>query len=195
MAENVTKFTAIYDRFLGKITDDMYMELTPEDTVKDLQRLLIDSIPGFEFPRKDLYNYELKTEVIPEDQVQEGDFIIGVIWGEIPSDNAKPPDVIIEKSTFGCELTSEEINILAVLMKHAWLQRQIASVENTRMKFSGSDFKFTSQANHLAKLLNLLAEVNREAHHMQRLYRRRKINKDGLYTSNWSVLRSNSALD
>ena len=173
----------------------MYMELTPEDTVKDLQRLLIDSIPGFEFPRKDLYNYELKTEVIPEDQVQEGDFIIGVIWGEIPNDNAKPPDVIIEQSTFGCELTSEEINILAVLMKHAWLQRQIASVENTRMKFSGSDFKFTSQANHLAKLLNLLAEVNREAHHIQRLYRRRKIDKNGLYASNWSVLRSNSALD
>ena len=80
-------------------------------------------------------------------------------------------------------------------MKHAWLQRQVASVENTRMKFSGSDFKFTSQANHLAKLLNLLTEVNREAHHMQRLYRRRKIDKDGLYTSNWSVLRSNSALD
>lgn len=80
-------------------------------------------------------------------------------------------------------------------MKHAWLQRQVASVENTRMKFSGSDFKFTSQANHLAKLLNLLTEVNREAHHMQRLYRRRKVDKDGLYTSNWGVLRSNSALD
>ncbi len=31
-----TKFTAVYDRFLSKITDDMYMELTPEDTVKDL---------------------------------------------------------------------------------------------------------------------------------------------------------------
>jgi hypothetical protein len=66
VAENVTEFTAIYNRFLGKITDDMYMELTPEDTVKDLQRLLIDSIPGFEFPRKDLYDYELRTEVIPE---------------------------------------------------------------------------------------------------------------------------------
>jgi hypothetical protein len=80
-------------------------------------------------------------------------------------------------------------------MKHAWLQRQVASVENTRMKFSGSDFKFTSQANHLAKLLNLLNEVNRESHHMQRLYKRRKIDKDGFYASNWSVLRSSSALD
>lgn len=67
MADNVTKFTAIYNRFLGKITDDMYMELTPEDTVKDLQRLLIDSIPGFEFPRKDLYDYTLKTDVVRED--------------------------------------------------------------------------------------------------------------------------------
>ena len=122
MTDNVTKFTAIYNRFLGKITDDMYMELTPEDTVKDLQRLLIDSIPGFEFPRKDLYDYTLKTETIPEDQVQEGDFIIGIVWGQIP-DGSAPPDVIIERSTFNCELTSEEINILAVLMKHAWLQR------------------------------------------------------------------------
>jgi len=31
-----TKFVTVYDRFLGKITDDMYMELTPEDTLRDL---------------------------------------------------------------------------------------------------------------------------------------------------------------
>lgn len=173
----------------------MYMELTPEDTVKDLQRLLIDSIPGFEFPRKNLYDYKLKTEVIPEDQLKDGDFAIGVVWGEIPSAESAPPDVIVDKSYFNSELTSEEINILAILMKHAWLQRQVASIENTRMKFSGADFKFTSQANHLAKLLTLLNEVNREAHHMQRLYRRRKIDKNGNYASNWSVLINNSALD
>jgi hypothetical protein len=46
-----TKFSTVYDCFLGKITDDMYMELTPEDTIKDLQKLLISAIPGFEFPR------------------------------------------------------------------------------------------------------------------------------------------------
>ena len=62
-----TGFTAIYNRFLGKITDDMYMELTPEDTVRDLQNLLIDAIPGFEFPRKNLYDYTINIEVIPED--------------------------------------------------------------------------------------------------------------------------------
>ena len=50
----MTQFTEIYNRFLGKITDDMYVELTPEDTIKDLRNLLIEAIPGFEFPRKNL---------------------------------------------------------------------------------------------------------------------------------------------
>ena len=54
-----TPFTAIYNRFLGKITDDMYIELTPADTVKDLQSLLIDSLAGFEFPRFNLFDYEI----------------------------------------------------------------------------------------------------------------------------------------
>jgi hypothetical protein len=31
-----TLFASVYDRFLGKITDDMYMELTPKDTIRDL---------------------------------------------------------------------------------------------------------------------------------------------------------------
>ena len=36
-----TKFTDIYNRFLGKITDDLYIELTPEDTIKDLRAMLL----------------------------------------------------------------------------------------------------------------------------------------------------------
>lgn len=59
-----TKFTSVYDRFLGKITDDMYLELTPQDTLKDLQRLLIEAIPGFEFPKVDLENYDIKIDII-----------------------------------------------------------------------------------------------------------------------------------
>jgi len=31
----MTAFNAIYDRFLSKITDDMYLELTEEDTKRD----------------------------------------------------------------------------------------------------------------------------------------------------------------
>ena len=34
--KKTTSFTTVYERFLGKITDDMYVELTPEDTVRDL---------------------------------------------------------------------------------------------------------------------------------------------------------------
>ena len=105
-----TKFSTVYDRFLGKITDDMYMELTPQDTVKDLQKLLIDAIPGFEFPRQNLYDYEIKVETIDEPDVQPGDFIIGVVWAELPEEPNPPPQVIIEKSEFACDLTAEEIN-------------------------------------------------------------------------------------
>ena len=49
-----TTFVEVYNRFLGKITDDMYMELTPQDTIRDLRNLLIDAIPNFEFPRKQI---------------------------------------------------------------------------------------------------------------------------------------------
>lgn len=155
-----TPFEDIYDRFFGKITDDMYMEWTEEDTKKDLKNILIDAIPGFEFPRFPLYDFNIDTE------------------------------------TFNCHLTSEEINIFALLMYNTWLQRQVASVEQTRMKYSGSDFKMTSQANHLAKLMELKKEAERQSHHMQRLYKRRKIiDKNGSIKSNWSTLRETSTFD
>ena len=164
----------------------MYMELTPQDTIKDLQRLLVDAIPGFEFPRKDLYNYELKIEVISQPDVEQGDFIIGTLWAETLKDNPEdPPKLLVERSSFAEELTAEEINILAILMMEGWLQRQITSIENTRMKYSGTDFKMTSQANHLAKLLTLLKECQRQSLHMQRLYKRRQLT-EGKYESTWS---------
>lgn len=191
-----TTFSTIYNRFLGKITDDMYMELTPEDTIKDLQNLLVDAIPGFEFPRVCLTDYEIKTEVINEADAKPGDFILAVLWGELPEDDEQEsPKVLVERSAFAATLTSEEINILALLMKQAWVQRQVSSIENTRMKYSGPDFKMTSQANHLQKLLSLLSEAQRESLHMQRLYKRRKLSKkDGRYKSNWTVLRQHSTL-
>ena len=39
-----------------------------------------------------------------------------------------------------------------------WIGQQLASVENVRMKYSGPDFKFTSQANHIHKLIQLEKE-------------------------------------
>lgn len=184
----MTPFTDIYNRFLGKITDDMYVELTPQDTVKDLRNLLIDAIPGFEFPRRNLQDFSISEEIKPEDEVLPDEFIIGIIWDEDMEDDelGEAPLCLVEKSTFAADLNSEEINILAILMMIAWVQRQVTSIENTRMKYSGSDFKMTSQANHLQKLMGLLGECQRQSHHMQRLYKRRKINhKDLNYQSNW----------
>ena len=189
-----TLFVTVYNRFLGKITDDMYMELTPDDTIRDLQNLLIDSIPGFEFPRQNLYNYEIKVLEIHEDELLPDDFIIGTVWGEISEDNNQTPKVIVDRSSFSVDLTNEEINILALLMKQAWVQRQVTSIENTRMKYSGSDFKMTSQANQLSKVVTLLEESRRDSFHMQRLYKRRKLS-DNEYKSNWSILRESSAID
>ena len=185
----MTQFTEIYNRFLGKITDDMYVELTPEDTVKDLRNLLIEAIPGFEFPRKILSDYTIDQEIKPEDEVIGGELVMGLLWDDTLEDEdmGKAPLVLVEKSSFRADLTSEEINILAILMMCAWVQRQVTSIENTRMKYSGSDFKMTSQANHLSKLVSLLGECQRQSLHMQRLYKRRKISElTNNYRSNWA---------
>ena len=191
-----TPFVDIYNRFLGKITDDMYVELTPQDTIRDLRNMLIDAIPGFEFPRHNLYDYVIQTEVKDEDKVLSTDFILGMLWDEMPEDSLNAaPRVVVERSEFAAELTSEEINILAILMMQAWVQRQVTSIENIRMKYSGSDFKLTSQANHLSKLVALLKDCKTQSHHMQRLYKRRKIIDNGEYRSNWSVLRETSTFD
>ena len=169
-----TLFSAVYNRFLGKITDDLYLELTPEDTLKDLQNLLLDAIPGFEFPRQNLFDYVTELAEVGEDETSTDDFIIGPAWGELLDESLSAPKVLVDRSRFNATLTSEEINILAILMKQGWVQRQVTSIENTRMKYSGPDFKMTSQANHLQKLLTTLTECRRDSLHMQRLYKRRK---------------------
>ena len=122
------------------------------------------------------------------------DFVLGTTWGDL-KDNLETPNVLVDKSRFNVELSAEEINILALLMKQGWVQRQVTSIENTRMKYSGSDFKMTSQANHLSKLMSLLEESRRDSFHMQRLYKRRRFADSGTYESNWSSLMENSALD
>ncbi len=46
-----TTFKEMYDFFLAGITDDMFMELTKEDTEEMLQEILVAALPHFEFPR------------------------------------------------------------------------------------------------------------------------------------------------
>ena len=170
----------------------MYMELTPEDTIKDLQNLLIEALPGFEFPRINLYDYEIDVIAIGQEELMDDDFVVGMVWGNLELEET--PQSIVDRSHFNMELTSEEINILAILMKQGWVQRQVTSIENTRMKYTSADFKMTSQANHLSKLMSLLDKSKQDSLHMQRLYKRRKLTSTG-YKSNWSCLRDKSALD
>ena len=181
MSNNKTSFTAVYDAFLNKITDDMFMELTELDTYRILQDLLINAIPQFEFPRVDLTQYTLQ-EVTSES-----------IYCGAESDYQPVPIFYHEGGEFEVELSQEEIDILAFYMIAGWIDYQLASVENTRMKYSGSDFKFTSQANHMQKLLTLKKDYEREGFHLQRLYKRRKKDDEtGIYKSTiseWATIR------
>lgn len=183
-----TTFVEVYNRFLNQITDDLYVELTPQDTLKDLQTMLIDALPLFEFPRKNLFDYSINTVEIAPEEVNEKDFIIQQNYSDNEEDESVQ-SVTVERSSFNEDLTQEEIFIISKIMLNAWLQRQITSIENTRMKYSGSDFKMTSQANHLAKLVSLQDKVKQEIHHFQRLYRRRRLNDENIYESNWDVFR------
>ena len=47
-----TSFSEIYNSFLSKVTDDMYMELFPEETESLLSELLLSAIFYFEFDLK-----------------------------------------------------------------------------------------------------------------------------------------------
>ena len=102
-------------------------------------------------------------------------------WFEFPRVDINDYD--LAAGCFNVALSLDEINIISTYMVKEWLGQQLASVENTRMKYSGSDFKFTSQANHMAKLKNLVETYKQEGFHLQRLYKRRKKDVNGIYRS------------
>ena len=162
-----TSFVTIYDSFLARVTSDMYMEFTEEETIEMLQDLLINAIPRFEFPRVNLFEYE---EGHWED--------LGTYQG-IESNNVEVPAIGWIGGAFAYLLTQEEVNILALNMVIEWLGQQLDTTENTRMKYSGTDFKFTSQANHMAKLKVMIDAQKQDSVHLQRIYKRRKMAEDG----------------
>ena len=158
-----TPFSIIYDSFLSRCTSDMYMEMTELDTLEMLQDLLINAIPRFEFPRFDIFDYE-------------PGYLTGIgTYCGIESDGIEVPATAWVGGSFNAELTQEEVNILSLSMVVEWLGQQLATTENTRLKYSGSDFKFTSQANHMAKIKVMMDSYRQECFHLQRLYKRRKI--------------------
>lgn len=154
MSTTSTPYSKIYDIFMSKITDDMYMELDQAQTVALQGELLTSALPWFEFPRVNL--------------------------------SARTND------SFSVVLTEEEMNIIATYMIVEWIGQQLASIELTRMKYSGTDFKFTSQANHMHKLKDLKKEYERIGFHLQRLYKRRKADSNGVMKSTFGSIMSSS---
>jgi hypothetical protein len=152
MSETIANVQDVYQMFLSKITDDMYMELTEEETADLLSELFHNALHQFEFPRVDLYDFDEET----------GDY--------------------------NCDITKEEMNIIATYMVVGWLDQQLANIELVRMKYSGSDFKLTSQASHIAKLTALKTAYQEDGFHLQRLYCRRKKNKDGKIVSTFGSI-------
>ena len=149
--ENTT-FEEMYEFFLAGITDDMFMELTKEDTEAMMEEILMAALPHFEFPQKDIF------------------------------------DVDMDLKEFKFKLSLEEMMIIRQYMISEWVGFQLANVEIIRQKYSGSDFSFTSQASHMAKLIQLKKEYETKGFHLQRLYCRRKKHEDGRYVSTFNTL-------
>ena len=61
--QEVTSFSEVYDLFLSSITDDMFLEISEEDTTQMMKELLLSAIPRFEYPHdKNLLEPDLVNE-------------------------------------------------------------------------------------------------------------------------------------
>jgi CRISPR/Cas system CMR subunit Cmr4 (Cas7 group RAMP superfamily) len=157
-----TPFQELYKRFFSTVTEDMYLEWTEEETRADIKNIFISALPSFQYPRFKIYDYE-KTVDIDTEEVFVGD-------------------------SFNFLLDEEEIGIYVHLMIIEWISRQLATVDVTRQKYSSRDFNFTSQANHLDKLLKLKASYELTDNKKQKLYRRRVVNDEGYVQANFGRL-------
>ena len=143
-----TPFIKIYDAFLARITAD---EWTLEEELaiveRDWQELLRMAIFRFKYPRVSL-------EV---EEIENGE--------EEFNDDSEA----LKSYQFVEDLTNDEIQLLALYMKHEWVKRCIASWETIRQLYASKDF---SQANHLDKLNKLEAAIEVEVHKAEGIYDR-----------------------
>ena len=140
-----TPFLKVYDAFLARITAD---EWTLEEELaiveRDWQELLNIAIFRFKYPRVNLEREEVE-----------------------PSGDDNPHE--LKMYQFVNDLTNDEIQLLALYMKHEWVKRCIASWENIRQLYADKDF---SQANHLDKLNKLEAAIANDVRRAEGIYDR-----------------------
>ena len=148
-----TSFFKVYDAFLARITaDEWTLEAELAIVERDWQELLKMAIFRFKYPRIGL---DIR-EVVPNEDDDEDD------------ENCNCP-AGLRAYEFVNDLTNDEIQLLALYMKHEWVKRCIASWENIRQLYASKDF---SQANHLDKLNKLETAVALEIHKAEGIYDR-----------------------
>ena len=128
---------------------------------------------------------EAETDALLEELL-----INAIPWFEFPRVNLENYDLLRQR--FKVDLSNEEINILATYMVVGWIDQQLASIELIRMKYTGSDFKMTSQANHMSKLMALKKEYLQNGFHLQRVYKRRKVDGSGNVKSTFGSIMASS---
>ena len=140
-----TPFRKVYEAFLARSTaDEWSVEEEISIVERDWQQLLDMAIFRFKYPRVSLEKEYYDPN--PDDDIDKT-----FCW------------------RFTEDLSQDEIQLLALYMKHEWIKRCIASWENIRQLYADSDF---SQANHLDKLIKLEASVADEVHKAEGIYDR-----------------------
>ena len=146
-----TPFLKVYDAFLARITAD---EWTLEEELaiveRDWQELLNIAIFRFKYPRVSLEKEEVESNDNPEG---------------------------LKMYQFVDDLTNDEIQLLALYMKHEWVKRCIASWENIRQLYADKDF---SQANHLDKLNKLEAAIANDVRRAEGIYDRSRAKRPAI---------------
>ncbi len=67
-----------------------------------------------------------------------------------------------EQKQFNSDLTDEEMLIVATAMRKFWLNDKIYNLKLLKQRMSTKDWKMTSQAEHLLRLLDLKRETDKE---------------------------------
>ena len=135
-----TLYSDIYNKFLTDIKDDSLLDFTVEERMEILDGLLKKSISRFKACQTDLLD---RTERIPATE--------------------NTPAV---EGQFNQDLTEEEMNILATIMRKYWLNDKIYNLELLQQKMTSKDWKLTSQAEHLLRLTVLAQELDKEISRM-----------------------------
>lgn len=139
----MTSYQIIFDSFLAKIEEDQYCNEGADMTAIycDMEALMESALPWFKLPKCSLERHANSFD-------GNGGLIIGY---------------------YEDDLNSQEIDIIATLMKREWLKRTINTWQNVRVMYDERDF---SQANLLNNFVKLLEYTDKECWRLQKLYSR-----------------------